>query len=148
MLHRLTRNLLTLSAFILTALPMAGLAETGVSSETPFGAIYTDEHPGSAGHWPKGNVYQFNITKVSGHAVVLIEATKPQKGSKGDVLLLTDGKGLVLIGSWDQQKFPEHGFRFDVSKYITKPGPYAVRFDYRSGEWHLAVSKVSIDTRK
>ena len=121
----------------------------GSSSETPFGAVYTDEHAGTAG-FPKfthGNSYFFDVKKASGHAVVIIEATKPPKPSIGDVLLLTDGRS-YLIGSWNQQKFPEHGFRFDVSKYVTKPGKYEIRFDYRNGPWGIDVNKVSIDTRK
>ena len=124
-------------------------AETSVGSENFFGAIYTDEHPGAAGY-PKNthqNVYYFNIIKASGKAVVLVKAKKPPQPSIGEVRLLTEGNSF-LIGSWNQQKFPGDGLRFDVSKYVKKSGKYEVRFNYKGGPWGLEIEKVQIDTRK
>ena len=147
--HHFTRNLFVAPAILATILSLHAQADTTVSSETPFGAVYTDEHPGSAGlpQYTHGNSYYFDITKASGRAIVLVEASRAGDDTKGDVLIFAGGK-TILLGSWNKQKIPKEGLRFDASKHISKPGKYEIRFDWRGGAWGLETSKVTVDTRK
>ena len=149
MKNRILHHSLMLFITVCPVLSLPIHAETTVESENFFGAVYTDEHPGAAGY-PRNtheNTYYFNVTKASGKAVVLVKAKKPPRPSIGEVRLLTEGNSF-LIGSWNQQKFPGDGLRFDVGKYVTKPGKYEVRFIYRGGPWGLEIEKVQIDTRR
>ena len=135
--------------FVFVLYGLLAHAEVDTPLETPFGAVYTDEHLGVAGNqnFTKANSYFFDITKVSGRAIVQIDAVKRGDDSNGKIFTVTDGK-FTQIGAWTKQKIPKSGLRFDASKYITKPGRYELRFVYATGAWALQISKVSIDTRK
>ena len=125
MLHRFARYLLGSATIVLSVVSYPVLAETSVSDATPFGAVYTDEHPSLAAlpENTRSNSYYFNITKTSGHPVVIAEARKEGDDSNGNVILLADGKSFVL-GEWTKKNILKGELRFDASKYITKPGKY------------------------
>jgi len=108
-------------------------------------ALYTDAHEGSAGNAnvTKRNTYEFDV-KMAGNAKILVDAPKPGD-SRGEVTLKKKGEKTVVLGTWDSTK--ESGWPLQYETQITKPGPYEVQFNFRSGRNHLTILAVKIDMR-
>jgi len=121
--------------------------------------VCVDEHWGLAGapRSTRFNTYTFQVAATGSKAVLhILAAPSWYQASKGTATLVTPAGLRVVIWEWKTEDFrqvvkenenvsaPRDSFDIDVTKVVTAPGRYELRFDWQSGRAGLSTGRCEL----
>lgn len=129
------------------------------SSSVPKTYSSTQQGFAGSGENNKDNVYSFDISPTQKGAALFFHAFgRKSNDSYGEVYLSTPDGEQHQVASWSPDQLKKSSYldvsaaehvdpiTADISKYVTQPGTYKVKFVYRDGNQALIIYKAGIKT--
>jgi len=142
-----------------TSAPVASIKPVAATPRPgPF--VYSSETEGRAGApgFSLNNIYKLNVNEVRGNTKLTVYASgRGSKDSYGTISIITPAGQEIAIHKWEPDDFSDAANEVSsykklkpieemVSQFITRPGIYQIRFDYRKGIEPLIIKYVELKT--